>query len=273
VVVGGSRGLGRHLALRALGRGDRVLATGRSGDDLARLAAAPGEGLRERLEVLAGDFLTATAPLGAVRAWLEAGTGPVTVVVSAANLGPVGPLSAVDLEAWATSLEANVVGTARILAALLPVLTRDDLVLTFAGGGVGGPRPQPHVSSYTVSKTALSHLVEVFARENPDGPVVVAVAPGAYPTGFTAPVRDADPALAGEALLADVAKTASLPFDTDDLDAMVDYLESGARWLSGRTVSARRDTPDRLREVGDGAGDDLFRLRRVDGVGVVAQAW
>jgi hypothetical protein len=58
-----------------------------------------------------------------------------------------------------------------------------------------------------------------------------------------------------------------------DLDAMVDYLESGARWLSGRTVSARRDRPDQLREIEDSAGDDLFRLRRVDGFGVVAQAW
>ena len=273
MVVGGSRGLGRHLALRALERGDRVLATGRRAHELERLADGAAGDHRDRLAVLAGDFLTADAPLGAVRDWLSAGSGPATVVISAASLGPVGPLSAVDLEAWATSIEANVVGTARILAALLPALAPDDLVLTFAGGGVGGPRPQPHVSSYTVSKTALSHLVEVVALENPEGPVVVSVAPGAYPTEFTAGVRDVDPALAGEALLADVAKTASLPFDTGDLDAMVDYLESGARWLSGRTVSARRDTPDRLREIEDGAGGDIFRLRRVDGVGVTAQAW
>lgn len=271
MVVGGSRGLGRHLALRALGRGDRVLATGRRAPELERLADEVGQVDGDRLEVLAGDFLASDAPLDAVRSWLQVGTGPMTVVVSAATLGPVGPLTAVDLEEWAASLAANVVGTARIFASLLPLLAPDDLVVTFAGGGVGGPRPQPHVSSYTVSKTALSHLVEVVARENPDGPVVVSVAPGAYPTEFTAAVRDVDPALAGEALLADVAKTASLPFDTGDLDGLVDYLESGARWLSGRTVSARRDTPDRLQEIEP--TDDLFRLRRVDGVGVVAQAW
>jgi NAD(P)-dependent dehydrogenase (short-subunit alcohol dehydrogenase family) len=250
-----------------------VLATGRRGDELQRLVGEAGPGRSDRLEVLAGDFLAPGAPLDDVLGWLATGSGAVTVVISAATLGPVGALTTVDLEAWAGSLQANVVGTARILGALVPVLGADDLVLTFAGGGVGGPRPQPHVSSYTVSKTALSHLVEVVANENPGGPAVVAVAPGAYPTGFTAAVHEVDPALAGEALLADVAKTASLPFDTTDLDALVDYLESGATWLSGRTVSARRDSPERLAEMEDTAGADLFRLRRVDGVGVVAQAW
>jgi NAD(P)-dependent dehydrogenase (short-subunit alcohol dehydrogenase family) len=192
----------------------------------------------------------------------------VTFVVAAATIGPVGPLADVDLDAWAESISANVIGTARLLALASRRLSEGDLVVTFSGGGVGGPGIQPNVSSYTTSKAALVHLTEAVARENPEGPVFVAIAPGAFPTGFTDPVLAADPTMAGAQLLDDVARTRSVSFDASDLDRLFDFLEKEPRrQLTGRTLAARWESPDALGSLIEGSPipEDLYCLRRVDG--------
>ena len=100
--------------------------------------------------------------------------------------------------------------------------------------------------------------------------MIVAVAPGAFPTSFTSAVLEAPATVAGEALLADVARTRALPFDASDLEGLLHYLEAAPRpALSGRTLSARRDTLDFLASL-DAADQDLLRLRRVDGAAIVA---
>jgi NAD(P)-dependent dehydrogenase (short-subunit alcohol dehydrogenase family) len=275
IVVGASRGIGRHLAGRAVERGDSVLACSRDGAELAALLEAQ-PGLSGSCEVAVGDFLSGGDNLHLIAERLSRHSGRVSLIVTAGTIGPVGALHLVDVDEWTRALELNVSGPARILSAMLPLLSAGDLVVLFSGGGVGGPNPQPNVSSYTTSKAALMHLLEVVARENPDGPALVAIAPGAFPTGFTDPVLAADPALAGQKLLDDVRKTQQGPFDTADLDRLLDYLETvDVGWLSGSCLSARRDTPSTLRDraASEQASPDLFRLRRVDGAGVVVRAW
>ena len=272
VIVGASRGIGRHLAQRAYERGDEVVACARSGDELAawQHVAAPDAA------IVVGDFLAADANFEALAQRVAAHAGPASLIISAATIGPVGPLTRIDIESWAAALAANVVGTARIIAALTPTMSADDLVVVFSGGGVGGPNPQPNVSSYTTSKAALMHLIEVAARENLTGPALIAIAPGAFPTGFTDPVLAADAELAGAALLEDVVRTKAGQFDAGPLEALLDYLESGdVHWLSGRTLSAKWDGPDMLRALTEAGtpDDDLYKVRRVDGTGVTVVAW
>ncbi len=236
VVIGGSKGIGRHLALLAARRGDSVVVCARDEVALQALVADAGAATPE---TMAGDFMSSGAPLDALVDRIAAHAGPTTVLLCAASLGPVGALVRVDIERWAEALQVNVVGSARIIARLVPHLGAEDLLILFSGGGVGGPRPQPRVSGYTTSKVALTHLAEVVASENPGGPVIVAVAPGAFPTSFTSPVLEAPATVAGEALLADVARTRALPFDASDLEGLLHYLEAAPRpALSGRTLSA-----------------------------------
>ena len=263
-VVGASRGIGRHLALDAARRGDAVVAGARDGALLRALEAEAGASLR----TIEGDLLVEGPALESLVDTVKTHHGPVTLLVCAATIGPVGPLGAVDPADWGRALETNVVGPVRILSRTLPHLGADDVVVLFSGGGVGGPRPQPRVSAYTTSKAALTHVVEVTAAENPDGPVVVAVAPGPFPTDFTAAVLQADPELAGVDLLADVTRTSKLPFDASHLDRLLRHLEAAPRRaLSGRTLSAARDSLAALDAL-DAADRDLYRLRRVDGTSV-----
>jgi NAD(P)-dependent dehydrogenase (short-subunit alcohol dehydrogenase family) len=276
VVIGATQGIGRHIAERAAGRGDAVLGCARSRIALGELrdevaTSRPGA----VVDVIAGDFLSLSTNLDAVTSRIAAHDGKVSVIISAAAIGPVGPLSRIDIDSWAQAVTANVVGTARLIAAITARLRPTDLVVVFSGGGVGGPNPQPNLSAYTTSKAALMHLVEVAARESPDGPVLVAIAPGAFPTAFTNAVLQVDPDLAGAALLADVARTRAGEFDAGPLDALLDHLESAdVGWLSGRTLSAKWDGPASLTVAATASpSNDLYKLRRVDGAAITAAVW
>jgi NAD(P)-dependent dehydrogenase (short-subunit alcohol dehydrogenase family) len=276
VVIGATQGIGRHIAERAAERGDVVLGCARSRIDLTKLqdeVATSRAGAV--IDVIAGDFLSASMNLETVTSRIAAHDGRVSVIISAAAIGPVGPLTRIDIDRWAQAVTANVVGTARLVAAISARLRPADLVVVFSGGGVGGPSPQPNLSAYTTSKAALMHLVEVAARESPDGPVLVAIAPGAFPTAFTDVVLQVDPGLAGAALLADVARTKAGEFDAGPLDALLDHLESAdVGWLSGRTLSAKWDGPASLTAAANaGSSSDLYKLRRVDGAAITAAVW
>ncbi len=281
VILGASRGIGRHLAQRAAANGDALFLAARDKASLEQLALE----LRDSAagitvvgaDVLAGEGLTG------VGSALADHQGPSTVFVTAARLGPAGRMADIDPAAWGAwgeALTANVVGTARILQTIAEHMKSDGLAVVFSGGGVGGPNPQSRVSSYTTSKTAICHIVEVLARESTasqePGPCVVAVAPGAFPTDLTRHLLEAPIAIIGDELHAEIIRTQNAEFDATDLDALLDYLESSdVRWLSGSTLSARWETPSRLDSIRSAGADirDLFRLRRIDGDAVVANKW
>ena len=79
-------------------------------------------------------------------------------------------------------------------------MKKTDIAVLFAGEASVVRGTQPRVSSYTTSK-ALANLVEVVARElGEDGAALMAIAPGAFPTGFNDAVLATDPEIAGEEL-------------------------------------------------------------------------
>lgn len=275
VVIGASRGIGRHLATVAASKGHTVLIAARNGNEL-ELLADELMGFEVPVSVLVGDLLAGEG-LDQLAAEIRSHEGPVGVYVTAATIGPVGPFLSMDLDAWSAALVANVAGTARVLQASLAAMKKTDIAVLFAGGGVGGPRTQPRVSSYTTSKAALANLVEVVARElGEDGAALMAIAPGAFPTGFNDAVLATDPEIAGEELLTDVTKNNAKEFDASRLDALIEYLEHvDCRPLAGRILSARWETPDALEESREDirTSVDMFRLRRVDGDVVTARSW
>lgn len=272
VVLGASRGIGRHLAKRAAANGDDVLLVARDGDALDQLATELTDHAKT-VRVIAADVLSGQG-LAEIEAALKAHSGRVSVFLTAAVIGPPGRIVDTDPDMWAQALNTNVVGTMRVMQRVHPVLSERDLAVVFSGGGVGGRNIQPRVSSYTTSKLALCHLVELLAREAPAAAgTVVAIAPGPFPTDFTRALLDQPLDVLGEALFNDITKNQQSDFDASRLDALLDHLETNdVRWLSGRTISARWETPEVLTALVDerGSDPDLFRIRRVDGDAVVS---
>lgn len=143
--------------------------------------------------------------------------------------GPFGSFLTNDPEAWAQTIQTNLIGTARVVRAALPSLQRSDdgRILLFSGGGAFGP--EPGFSAYAASKGGTISLMETLALELADTTVTVnAVAPGFIATDIHAGTpheqRQADPDALGNVV-----------------ECVRHLLSPQTRGLTGRTVSAQWD--------------------------------
>jgi 3-oxoacyl-[acyl-carrier protein] reductase len=267
LVTGAGRGIGATIATWFAEMGANVAICSRSSDELAdveaRLRAGNGSDVLAR-QCDVGDHAQVDDLVGAVLARF----GRIDVAVAnAAMLGPVGPITSVDLVDWRRVFDVNVVGTAAVLRRVAPPMVGQGRgrVLTLAGGGVGGPQPAERVSAYVASKAAVVALTEAVAAElRPWGVTVNAIAPGRVPTTFMSPVVAAGAELAG-APLYETATDERVP-DLTPLRTLIEYLVSDrGGWLSGRLLSARWDRPEVLERNRPAIeAGSRYRMRRID---------
>jgi NAD(P)-dependent dehydrogenase (short-subunit alcohol dehydrogenase family) len=162
LITGGSRGLGRALALALSARGWRVIVDGRDRTRLAALVEELPSGV-----ALAGD-VTDPGHREALLAAVEAFDRLDLLVNNASDLGP-SPLPALAgyrLDALRATYETNVVAPLALCQGALPLLrassgtvvniSSDAAVEAYAGWG-----------GYGSSKAALDHLSAVLAVEEP----------------------------------------------------------------------------------------------------------
>jgi len=269
VVTGATRGLGLSTVDALAGAGAHVALCARDGD----AAGAAAEALAARHGVIALGAAVDVADPDAVEdfaAMVDARLGPPALVVSnAAVLGPVGALIDADLSAWGRAISIDVLGVAAVMAAFGRRMADkgSGTIVNLSGGGIGGPGVAPRISAYTASKAAVAVLTETVAKElAPSGVRVNAIAPGAQPTGFTAEILRSGPEVAGAELYEATARNQAATADLSAYLRLLFYVASPeATWLTGRLLSARWDTPERLAEQRDGLiAGSLLQLRRID---------
>jgi NADP-dependent 3-hydroxy acid dehydrogenase YdfG len=219
VVTGASSGIGEATARRFAAHGWRVIGVARRADRLEALAA---EGV---LTPIVAD-VTVAADVDRVRAEVESG-GPLHALVNNAG-GALGAESVEDGDPddWRVMYETNVLGTQRMVAALLPALragsvgrgAADILAVTsiaghvvYAGGG-----------GYNAAKHAQHALMAVLRLELGGEPIrVIEIAPGMVKTDFSL-VRYKGDAAAADAVYADVEN----PLTASDIaEAIVHAIE------------------------------------------------
>jgi len=269
IVTGGSRGIGFALA-RALGlEGARVAIASRTS---AEIDEARKKLTDEHIEVIAMpadvsrlDDITAFVS-EVTREW-----GRVDVLVNNAGVGgAVGRLDECDLAEWKRTFEINVFGAVQACRAVLPAMRaqRSGKIINLAGGGVGGPRVEPRISAYVVSKAATVQLTESLARElAEDGIQVNAISPGAVATAITASFVAAGPEKAGTDLYERTLEMRKKGGESPELAArLVVWLASDASGvLTGKMLSAKWDKVDGI-DAAAANRSSLFTLRRIDGV-------
>lgn len=268
IVTGAGRGLGARVADALAAQGGRLALTGRDAGSLAAVA----ERLRTHGDAPFWSAFDVRDPAAAAQfcADVESRLGvPSVLVNNAAVLGPVGAIIDVDLADWWAALETNLLGVASMTAVVGRAMARAGrgVIVNLSGGGIGGSRVAGAISAYTSSKAAVVQLTETTAKElGPYGVRVVAVAPGAFATDFTASIVAAGPLVAGEELFESTVRDRGQDGDWAAFEAMLRYVISPeAAWLNGRLVSARWETPEGLRSAAAGGDASLYRLRRVDG--------
>ncbi len=185
IVTGGSRGIGRAIAVGLAEAGANVVIAARKAGDLAETERLVRETGREALSVET-NIRDAAALENLVKQATDA-FGGIDVLVNNAATNPVfGPIANVDERAWDVVMNTNVKA-----AFLLSKLVRE-VMAGGTGGSIinvsstGGLRPSRGLGAYSVSKAALIMLTRVCAAEwGRDGIRVNTLSPGLIRTEFS----------------------------------------------------------------------------------------
>lgn len=266
-ITGAASGFGRALAEYALGRGARVVATGRNIESLATLAAgAPDRVLPLRLDVTRPDEVTAAVGSALAR------FGAIDVLVNNAGFGIVGAVEETTDAELRAAFDTMFFGAVALTRAALPHMRERGAGTIVQITSMGGLTTAPGYGAYCGAKHALEAVSEALAAEvEPLGIRVLVVEPGAFRTqlfgaGYRAmptiddyaptvgPTRAAgrqlhgaqagDPAKAARAIFDAVgagAPTLRLPLGADAVDAIRSKLARVAADVD-RTERVARDT-------------------------------
>jgi NADP-dependent 3-hydroxy acid dehydrogenase YdfG len=219
VVTGASSGIGEATARLFAAHGWQVIGVARRADRLEALAA---EGV---LRPIVAD-VTDDADVARIRSEVEAG-GPLHALINTAG-GAVGTESVEDgnVEDWRAMFEVNVLGTQRMIAALLPALREGSLERgsgdIVAVTSIAGHLVYPGGGGYNAAKHAQHALLGVLRLELGGEPLrVIEIAPGMVKTDFSL-VRYRGDQAAADAVYADVEN----PLVADDVaEAIVHAVE------------------------------------------------
>ena len=231
LVTGGSRGIGRALAIALARHGWRIAVASRSPASLDEIGA---------LDIRAD--VTSESDVRGMIALTEEKLGPIDLLVNNAGVGgPFGPTWENDPAEWWQAQEVNVKGPLLCCHAVLPgmVARRSGRVVNIASGA--GTVSIPYMGAYVVSKCALIRLTEVLGDElRPHGVSIFAIQPGTIRTALSEGVVQSE---TGRRWLPWVQKVFDEGQDvtTGPAEELVLYLASGqADAQSGRLFSVPR---------------------------------
>ena len=194
VITGGASGFGLALGERCAAQGLSVVLLDRDGER-AQVAAATlatdhgSEAVGMATDVADGDAVLAAAKMVAER------FGRADVVISNVGVQLFGSLGRLTDEEWRWVLDVNVIGSARVARAFVPLLRRAPrgrLAFTTSSSVLD---PASRMAAYQASKFAVWGLAETLRLElAPDGINVSVIFPSGMITRHLETSSDAQPA-------------------------------------------------------------------------------
>ncbi|MGK4001550.1 SDR family oxidoreductase [Sorangium sp. So ce1036] len=240
LITGGSRGLGKSMALHLAERGAGVILTYRS-------AAAEAAGVVKQIEARGGkaaalaldvgDTRGFDAFAGAVRAELAGrfGRDRLDCLVNNAGIGAHASFAETTEEQFDALMNVHLKGTFFLTQKLLPLLADGGRILNVSSGLARFT--YPGYSAYAAMKGGVEVLTRYLAKElGPRKISVNVLAPGAIETDFGGG-RVRDDAELNRALAAQTALgRVGLPDDIGGLVALL--LAPESHWITGQRIEA-----------------------------------
>jgi len=270
IITGANQGLGQAIATSFVQAGASVLLVARGEErlravqqELVTLATQLGQ----QVYALRGDVSSPESCAEIVRQ-TQALLPETTILVNNAGVyGPIGPIEAIDWDAWVEAIQINLFGTVLMCRAFIPLMRARGYgkIINLSGGGATAPLPR--FSAYAASKAAVVRLTETFAEELRDAHVDVnAIAPGALNTRLLDEVLAAGPEKVGQEFYNRSLKQrdqGGAPLEQGA--ALAVFLASAASdGITGRLLSALWDDwanlPDRAEQL---SKSDIYTLRRI----------
>jgi len=232
VVTGGSRGLGRAIALRLAAQGADVAISYRGNEAAASATVAAIEALGRRALAVAADVRDPAAAERLIAAALDA-FGKIDILVNNAGITKDDLIMRMSVDAWRDVLETNLFGAFYTTKAVTrPMLrARSGRIINITS--VSGQAGQIGQANYSAAKAGLIGLTKATARELASrGITCNAVAPGFVLTELTEGLPEA---LKNEI----VARTPLGRFGTpEEIAAAVAFLASDeAAFITGQVLA------------------------------------
>ncbi|SAI34559.1 short-chain dehydrogenase/reductase [Bordetella ansorpii] len=179
LITGVSSGFGRALAQEALATGHTVVGTVRNEQARQEFESLSAKALARQLDVTDFDAIDG------IVAGIEAGVGPIDVLVNNAGYGHEGIMEESPLSEMRRQFDVNVFGAVAMMKAVLPFMRqrRRGHILNITS--MGGHITMPGITYYCGSKFALEGISEALGKEVASlGISVTAVAPGSFRTDW-----------------------------------------------------------------------------------------
>lgn len=159
VVIGASSGIGRGIAVRAIGSGADVVVGARRVERLDDLVAEAGGGRPLQIDLCEpADCRRLAETVGA------SGT-PVDLLLVSAGTAPLGRVERISPDDWLLALRTNLIGIHQAIASLLPHLSDQAVVVVVSSESATAPRS--HLGAYGASKAGLEHSMLQWQEEHP----------------------------------------------------------------------------------------------------------
>ena len=200
LVTGGSRGIGRSIAVRLAREGARVVVNYLKAQDEAEAVVAEITAFGGEAHAFQADVSDEAAVKELVRFTVRR-LGAIDVLV--ANAGTVDDqlLGLMTVKQWDTVLGVNLRGTFLCIREALPFMMRNKSSSVVCLSSVAAAKAGRGHANYVAAKGGLNAMVRSLAVEvAPKGVRVNAVAPGVIVTGMSERVRR----LAGDEILAGI---------------------------------------------------------------------
>jgi NAD(P)-dependent dehydrogenase (short-subunit alcohol dehydrogenase family) len=234
IVTGGSRGIGRSIAIGLAEAGADVAIAARKPQPLEEAAAAIVDTGR-RVAAIPTN-VRRSDELGTLIEQTLSQLGRVDILVNNAGTNPVfGPVHDMDERAWDAIMNTNVKS-----AFVLSKLAREAMLQHGDGGSiinvssVGGFRASEVIGGYSVSKAALIMLTQVCAKNWGDDDIRVnCIAPGLIKTEFARALWESPQILKAATAEAALGRIG----EPDEMAGAVVYFASSASsFVTGQTL-------------------------------------
>jgi NAD(P)-dependent dehydrogenase (short-subunit alcohol dehydrogenase family) len=232
LVTGGTRGIGRAIALALADAGCDVIACGRSTAGFDDAAAPAGA----RIEALACD-VTDPAALRALVEHARSTRGGIDALVCAAGSVLRRPVEEIAPDALEALFRVNVFGCFNTISAAVPAMRAGGSIVVI--GSTQVDKPMPGMSAYCATKGALEAMVRALAVElGPRGLRINSIRPSLVRSEIW--TRSGMDAQQYDALLR--TRGAQYPLgragEPEDIAGAVLYLTSAAAgWVTGASLA------------------------------------
>ena len=184
VVTGGTRGIGRRIALALVKEGADVFICGRDSKAVISAAEEIDEASGDRADALVADVRDPARCRAVILGAVE-NFGGLDILVNNAGIGIFKPVAEMSVEEWRAVIETNLSAPFYLAREAIPHMKR-------RGGGhiinissLAGVNAFPGGAAYNASKFGLNGFSEALMQEvREDGILVTSILPGSVATDF-----------------------------------------------------------------------------------------